>query len=360
MDLNVTDGGYQYSTNINDLPDEIFLLMMENMNPETWASFTMATKRNYNLMSTTRTKLKKKKCKEYLAREDFDARNHCLSKKPIDILCRIDECKEIIFGPDQLEVINDGNGNFRIPKGVTRIATAAFDNKPIKSIVLPNTLSEIGEYAFVRAKKLKSISIPDSVKFIGMSAFTDCAGLESVKLPTGLKRIEESTFSGCTSLKTVQLPDDLEEISEYAFEDCSSLEDIKLPAGLKRISSYTFSGCTSLKSIQLPAGLEQIGWSAFLDCYSLESLEFLGSVDYINKYAFRSCHNIKTVTFHNTLEDFENIIDFLTTTDIRTMRFNKQLISSKKELLDYFGNIYSLGRNPRRRTLLEKVDIEFF
>ena len=31
MDLNVTDGGYQYSTNINDLPDEIFLLMMENM-----------------------------------------------------------------------------------------------------------------------------------------------------------------------------------------------------------------------------------------------------------------------------------------------------------------------------------------
>ena len=355
MDLNVTDGGYQYSTNINDLPDEIILLMMENMNPEKWANFTMATKRNYNLMSTMRTNFKKKKCKEYLAREDFDARNHCLSKKPIDILCRIDECKEIIFGPDQLEVINDGNGNFRIPKGVTRIATAAFDNKPIKSIVLPNTLSEIGEYAFLRADKLKSISIPDSVKFIGMSAFTDCAGLESVKLPTGLKRIEESTFSGCTSLKTVQLPDDLEEISEYAFEECSSLEDIKLPAGLKRISSYTFSGCTSLKSIQLPAGLEQIEWSAFLACYSLESLEFLGSVDYIHKYAFRHCYSLQTVTFHNTPEEFQNIIDFLYTTDIRTMRFNKHFISSKKQLLDYFGNTDSGIRN-----LLEKVDIEFF
>ena len=270
----MTDGGYQYSTNINDLPDEIFLLMMENMNPETWASFTMATKRNYNLMSTTRTNFKKKKCKEYLAREDFDARNHCLSKKPIDILCRIDECKEIIFGPDQLEVINDGNGNFRIPEGVTRIATAAFDNKPIKSIVLPNTLSEIGEYAFVRAKKLKSISIPDSVKFIGMSAFTDCAGLESVKLPTGLKRIEESTFSGCTSLKNIQLPASLLKMESGAFQRCFSLEDIQIPDGVEVIEIMTFHGCTSLKNIELPAGLEKIEVGAFHHCDSLEDINY--------------------------------------------------------------------------------------
>ena len=73
------------------------------------------------------------------------------------------ERKKIIFGPDQVEVINDGNGNFRIPEGVTRIASTAFKDKPIESFVLPNTLLEIREYAFARAKKLKSISIPDSV-----------------------------------------------------------------------------------------------------------------------------------------------------------------------------------------------------
>ena len=46
--------------------------------------------------------------------------------------------------------------------------------------------------------------------------------------------------------------------------------------------------------------------------------------------------------------------------DTRTMRFNKQFISSKKQLMDYFGNMDSMARNPRRMSLLDKVDIEFF
>ena len=92
--------------------------------------------------------------------------------------------------------------------------------------------------------------------------------------------------------------------------------------------------------------------------YSLESLEFLGSVDFIYQNAFYGCRNLKTVTFHNTLEEFQYIIDNLdlpSKVHIRTMRFNKQFISSKKQLLDYFGNTDSGIRN-----LLEKVDIEFF
>ena len=76
----------------------------------------------------------------------------------------------------------------------------------ISKIVLPNTISKIGNYAFNNCSSLTSINIPDGVKTIGADAFDGCTGLESITIPNGITIIEGYAFNNCTSLKTIEIP----------------------------------------------------------------------------------------------------------------------------------------------------------
>ena len=114
----------------------------------------------------------------------------------------------------------------------------------ISKIVLPNTISKIGNYAFNNCSTLASINIPDGVKTIGADAFDGCTGLESITIPNGIIIIEGYAFNNCLSLASINIPDSITVIDDYAFADCTSLVKIKIPNTVTTIGDYAFNGIT--------------------------------------------------------------------------------------------------------------------
>lgn len=142
------------------------------------------------------------------------------------------------------------------------------------SFNVPTTVTSIWGDAFDNCTELTSITIPNSVSLIGQYAFLKCIGLTSINIPTSLTSISFGMFSDCTGLTSITIPNSVDTIEGYAFDDCSSLVSIKLPYTLKTIEQYVFSGCTSLTSISIPSSVEEIYHSAFYKCSSLKTIYY--------------------------------------------------------------------------------------
>lgn len=87
----------------------------------------------------------------------------------------------------------------------------------IKRVELPEGLTEIGEYAFLRCSALESVNFPNGLKRIGTGAFKQCAALTEIEVPDSVERIEMQAFNSCVNLATVSLPDTLKELGFQVF-----------------------------------------------------------------------------------------------------------------------------------------------
>lgn len=148
-----------------------------------------------------------------------------------------------------------------IPEGVKRIG-----GNPDNSI-FEDTETEI-----------KSVVIPDSVIEIGERAFYTCLQLEEVTMGNGVKKIGQEDFAGCFKMKTIHLSDSLQEIGLRAFNFCESLEALELPSSLRNIEMEAFGNCISLKSLNIPDGVQAIPPGTFDRCSSMEELYIPSSV----------------------------------------------------------------------------------
>ena len=74
--------------------------------------------------------------------------------------------------------------------------------------------------------RVKSAVIADGVTSIGNRAFSWCTSLTSVTIPDSVTRIGNRAFEGCTSLTSVTIPDSVTSINWYAFYNCKSLTDV--------------------------------------------------------------------------------------------------------------------------------------
>ena len=148
-----------------------------------------------------------------------------------------------------------------IPEGVKRIG-----GNPDNSI-FEDTETEI-----------KSVVIPDSVIEIGERAIYTCLQLEEVTMGNGVKKIGQEAFAGCFKMKTIHLSDSLQEIGLRAFNFCESLEALELPSSLRNIEMEAFGNCISLKSLNIPDGVQAIPPGTFDRCSSMEELYIPSSV----------------------------------------------------------------------------------
>lgn len=154
---------------------------------------------------------------------------------------------------------------------VTCISASAFENfDSLTSILIPETIIQIGPSAFSGCSSLKEVYIPKSVEYIGRGAFSECESLEKVIFAEGIKEIDSYAFSRCTSLKKVYMPNSLNFIREYSFNGCTSLEEVVLSDNLMSIGDCAFSNCSFLKKIIIPRSVESIKYRAFDGCDSLK------------------------------------------------------------------------------------------
>ena len=190
--------------------------------------------------------------------------------------------------------------------GLTQISTFGECNQ-LTGIVIPDSVTSIGEGAFWKCTSLESIEIPNSVTSIGEDAFYGCTSLKSIEIPNSVTSIGEDVFSGCTSLESIEIPNSVTSIGVCAFSDCTSLESIEIPNSVTSIGAYAFSDCTSLESIKIPNSVTSIGDYAFCGCTSLKSIEIPNSVTSIRTEAFCECTKLHTINFFGTEEQWNAI-----------------------------------------------------
>ena len=249
--------------------------------------------------------------------------------------------------------------SFDFPISLNLIERRAFENVQLESIILPNSLERIEEFAFGGNLALTELILPDSCQDFHEEAISGCKNLKKiylgkvkaltyltdtcpdltdisvspenemlymengilyykndsahmlVKCPKTVQ-IEHLTLENCLlardavrdcqSLKTVEISCDLS-FTEYAiprraFFGCTSLQKVILPSNCLRIciESGAFNGCVNLSEIDL-SKVWEIGYGSFQGCLSLETADFT-SATLIATEAFQGCNLKEVHTYH--------------------------------------------------------------
>ena len=192
--------------------------------------------------------------------------------------------------------------------GVTSVWDYAFSDSyspryaitSLKTVILSDSVTSIGRYAFGGCSALTSVTIPNSVTSIGYGAFSYCSALASVTIPNSVKVIAESAFQG-SGLTSVELPDSITTINRYVFMYCDDLADVFIPNTVTNIGYEAFRDCQSLASIEIPDSVTSIEREAFYGCSGLTSVTIPNSVTSIGDGAFRDCTGLTSVTIPDSV-----------------------------------------------------------
>ena len=240
--------------------------------------------------------------------------------------------RKLLKGPKKLD------GIYSIRKGTKIICEEAFRwSKTIgchflKNLVIPDSVTNIGDYAFWGCTSLKSLVIPDSVTSIGNEAFSGCRSLRCVVISDGVTSIGNYAFWGCKSLKSLVIPDSVTHIGNGAFNGCESLKSLVIPASVGNIIGNPFSGwngelkCLSpyfiydnkvlfdkdkskiiafrdknTTSYVIPDSVSCIEFGAFWNCHSLKRLVLPDSVSSIGDWAFWNCRSLTDIVIPDSV-----------------------------------------------------------
>lgn len=151
------------------------------------------------------------------------------------------------------------------------------------NIILPPNLTKIGTNCFEYAQ-IKQITIPDTVTEIGDYAFNACEQLASIALPSGLQKISSTMFADCMSLTSITIPEAVTEIGSQAFAN-SGLTSITIPSTVTTLGSEAFARCESLTSIDIQANVTEIPDNFAVNC-PLTSLTLPNTLQTIEALAF--------------------------------------------------------------------------
>ena len=188
-------------------------------------------------------------------------------------------------------------------------------NESIKEVVLGDSVTSIGNYAFDGCSSLTSVTIPNSVTSIGFWAFNNCSSLTSVHISdiAAWCKIEiydivsnplyytKHLYMNGKEITELVIPDGVTSIGGYAFSGCSSLTSVTIPNSVTSIGSFAFYDCDGLTSVTIPNSVTSIGVGAFAYCSSLTSVTIPNGVTDIYNYTFDGCSSLTSVTIPNSV-----------------------------------------------------------
>jgi BspA type Leucine rich repeat region (6 copies) len=259
----------------------------------------------------------------------------------------------ILFDRNQTTLIEcpgGQTGSIVVSNTVTGIGNWAFAYcVGITNITLPASVTNIGFEAFMYCTRLAAIAvdtnnpafssldgvlfdrpaatliqypegrtgaydIPDGVTSIADEAFYFCTNLTGVVIPDGVVSIGNSAFYYCNKLVTATIPDSLTNVGDSAFYYCPSLTSaITLGDNLRHLGNFAFGYCSGLTSVTVGNGITSIGDSVFLECIGLTNIILSGNVTSIGDAAFYYCNNLTSFTIPAGVTNLGNYAFFYCT-----------------------------------------------
>ena len=230
-----------------------------------------------------------------------------------DIGDKFDQISEIKMHRMQEEI---GNGAFKylsaletvtIPKNssLERIGSEAFGNTAIRSLSIPNTVTELAENVFGKMSSLEELVFEEGSPITELPdhVFQGLGHLESVTLPENLTALPDRAFAGCVSLQEVELPDTVTSIGASAFEGCSSLMAAPLNEHITSVGNAAFKNCTSLVSVMVPESVETMGSDLFFGCTRLMTAVFNNSAERLPNNLLNGCSSLVNVRLPDNLTE---------------------------------------------------------
>lgn len=199
------------------------------------------------------------------------------------------------------------SGTFTIPTGVENILDSAFRGCTLlTSVIMPDTVTTIGNGAFTGGTSdaptnLTSVTLSNNLTSIGEHAFSYCDKLQSIIIPDSVTEIGLCAFYTCRGLKTVQLSANLVTIGNMAFSYCKLLDSIVIPAKVTSIGNYAFCDMYNptpvLKSVFLLGAPPTTGYSVFGTASSSCKIYYINTQNYTNPW-----NNYTTAAFDPSAE----------------------------------------------------------
>ena len=244
--------------------------------------------------------------------------------------------EELLFCPINKESITINANTLRIASqalGASKITSVTFEENSklkeicdeafyacsnLESIVIPDSVTTLGNQIFIRCNKLTSITLPASLANF-TSAMLGCSNLQSLNIGTASGAVYKSvdgvlfTADGKTLVyylptdtrTNYEIPAGTETINESAFSGNTNLESVKIPASVNLIDTNAFNGCTSLYKVEFTGTSSEalvIGKAAFNGCSSLASITLPARTSAIEENAFYGARSLSNITFGNADE----------------------------------------------------------
>ncbi|MBR3551829.1 MAG: leucine-rich repeat domain-containing protein [Clostridia bacterium] len=264
-----------------------------------------------------------------------------------------------------------------INEGVTSIGEWAFYRCSLKKLVLPKSLEMIKIGAFYWCESLKYVSIPQNVKTIGECAFYLCEQLQTVIIPAKVSMIDGSAFGLCRSLTSIQVDsknkkyatDDIgclynkeknilmqypigrtettysisnivTTIKEDAFSGSKYLKKVEIPNSVSVLERSSFFACKKITSITIPGSVTSIGEEAFMFCSKLKKVRILKGVTTIEREAFCACEKLESIDIPNSVTSIGE--GAFSSTNLTSVTIPKSVTLIGKEVFGWCRNLDSI------------------
>ena len=214
---------------------------------------------------------------------------------------QIIEIGKALIENNSAEIILDLSGT----TGLTEIPSRTFaESYSLVEIILPDSVTEIGEGVFVGCRYLKKVENLENISILPRIAFAWCENLESIKLSSNIKDIGENVFIKCPKLTDINIDSNsfiVENGAIYTADKTTLIaypaakDRITIPSSVTKISDWALSG-SLIEKITIPATVNYIGSGTFGNCNNLKSVEILGNISIIPDQTFYNCEKLESIT----------------------------------------------------------------